>query len=114
MIPVITRLMGRLSVTTRYAARNLTRNPRRTLLSVAGITVGCSIALVNVGITRGKTEMFIRNVAEGGIGHVEVVPEKWIVSHDAGLRLREWRKTLDELRRDPGVVVATPRVRIQG
>ena len=114
MIPVITRLIGRLSVTTRYAARNLTRNPRRTLLSVAGITVGCSIALVNVGIARGKTEMFIRNVAEGGIGHVEVVPEKWIVSHDPGLRLREWRKTLDELRRDPGVVVATPRVRIQG
>jgi ABC-type lipoprotein release transport system permease subunit len=114
MIPIITRLMGRLSVTTRYAARNLVRNPRRTLLSVAGITVGCSIALVNIGITRGKTEMFIRNVAEGGIGHVEVVPENWIVSHDGGLRLHEWRKTLDGLRSDPGVAVATPHVRIQG
>lgn len=114
MIPAISRLMGRLSVTSRYAARNLVRNPRRTLLSVAGITVGCSIALVNIGITRGKTEMFVRNVAEGGIGHVEVVPENWIVSHDTGLRLHEWRRILDELRNDPEVVVAAPRVRIQG
>jgi len=108
------RLMELFSVTTRYAVRNLTRNPRRTLLSVAGITIGGTIALVNIGITRGKTEMFIRNVAEGGIGHVDVVPDNWIVSHDPGLRLHDWRKTLDELRRDPGVVVATPRVRIQG
>ncbi|MGD0586336.1 MAG: ABC transporter permease [Oryzomonas sp.] len=114
MIPDITRLMGRLSVTTRYAARNLVRNPRRTLLSVAGITVGCTIALVNIGITKGKTEMFVRNVAEGGIGHVEVVPENWIVSHDPGLRVREWRKILGELRNDPEVVVAAPRVRMQG
>jgi ABC-type lipoprotein release transport system permease subunit len=114
MIPVFTRLMGRLSVTTRYAARNLVRNSRRTLLSVAGITVGCTIALVNIGITRGKTEMFIRNVAEGGIGHVEVVPENWIVSHDPGLRVREWREILGELRNDPEVVVAAPRIRMQG
>src|SRR5664279_906210 len=108
------RLIKRLSVTTRYAARNLTRNYRRTLLSVAGITIGCSIALVNIGIAKGKTEMFIRNVAEGGIGHVRVVPGNWIVSHDPGLRLHEWRKTLNGLRNDAGVVVATPRVRIQG
>jgi ABC-type lipoprotein release transport system permease subunit len=110
----ITLLMERLSVTTRYAVRNLTRNYRRTLLSVAGITIGCSIALINIGIAKGKTEMFIRNVAEGGIGHIQVVPGNWIVSHDPGLRLHEWRKTLGTLRNDPAVVVATPRVRIQG
>lgn len=110
----VSRLMGCLSVSTRYAVRNLTRNYRRTLLSVAGITIGCSIALINISLTRGKIEMFIRNVAEGGIGHVRVAPEDWIVSHDAGLRLHQWRKTLGELRKDPGVVVATPRVRIQG
>jgi ABC-type lipoprotein release transport system permease subunit len=108
------RLMEYLSVTTRYAIRNLTRNHRRTLLSVAGITIGCSIALVNISMTRGKTEMYIRNAAEGGIGHVRVVPENWTVSHDPGLRLREWQKTLGELREDSGVVVATPHARIQG
>lgn len=110
----LTRLMGRLSVTTRYALRNLTRNSRRTLLSVAGITIGCSIALVNIGLSRGKIGMFIRNVAEGGIGHVRVVPENWIVNHDPALRLHRWRTTLERLRADPGVAVATPRVRIQG
>jgi|GEM_PF-419979 ABC-type lipoprotein release transport system permease subunit len=108
------RLIERLSVTTRYAVRNLTRNYRRTLLSVAGITIGCSIALINIGMAKGKTEMYIRNVAEGGIGHVRVVPGNWPVSHDPGLRLYEWQKTLDKLREDTGVVVATPRVRIQG
>ena len=58
--------------------------------------------------------MYIRNAAEGGIGHVRVVPENWTVSHDPGLRLREWQKTLGELREDSGVVVATPHARIQG
>ena len=109
-----TPFLERLSVTTRYAVRNLARNPRRTLLSVAGITIGCSIALINIGMTRGKAEMYIRNVAEGGIGHVRVVPANWMVSHDPGLRLHDWQRTLGWLRQDPGVVVATPRVRIQG
>jgi len=110
----IFRFMSRLSVTTRYAVRNLTRNYRRTLLSVIGITVGCTIALINISLSRGKVGMYIRNVAEGGVGHVRVVPGNWIVSHDPGLRLHEWRKTLDMVRKDAAVSVATPRVRIQG
>ncbi len=108
------RVMGCLSVTTRYAVRNLTRNSRRTLLSVAGIAVGCSIALVNICLTRGKVEMFVRNVAEGGVGHVRVVPGSWIVNRDPGLRLRQWRNTLQRVRNDPEVAVAAPCLRIQG
>ncbi len=107
-------VMSHVSVGTRYAFRNLTRNYRRTLLSVAGIAIGCSIALVNIGMVRGKADMYIRNVAEGGIGHIRVVPENWITSRDPNLRLNEWQRVLTELRSNPEVAIATPHTRIQG
>lgn len=106
--------MNPFSITTRFAYRNLTRNYRRTLLSTAGVAIGCSIALVDIGLQLGKVEMFIRNVAEGGIGHVRVVPDQWVASRDPKWRLTGWEKVLDNLRANPGVVAATPRARVQG
>ncbi len=106
--------LARLSVANRYAVRNLARNGRRTLLSVAGVAVGCTIALVNIGFVQGKVDLFLRSIGEGGIGHVRVVNREWPVSRSRELRLRAWRPLLAALRADPAVAVATPRTRVQG
>jgi ABC-type lipoprotein release transport system permease subunit len=101
------------SVTSRLALRNLTRNLRRTSLSVAGVVIGSTIALLNIGMVKGKIGLFLGNVAEGGVGHLRIVPERWPVSREPSLRLTDWRQELEALRADPEVRVATPHARIQ-
>ena len=102
------------SVALRYAVRSLFRNGRRTILSVAGVAVGCTVALVDIGMARGKVNMFLRSIGEGGVGHLRVVREGWLESRKAELRVAEWRSVLGRLRADPAVAVATPRTRVQG
>jgi ABC-type lipoprotein release transport system permease subunit len=104
----------RLSITSKFALRNLTRNTRRSLLSISGVAIGCAIALINIGMVKGKIDLFVKNMAEAGTGHLRVVPEKWPIGHDNKLRLKDGPRELAELRALPEVKVATPRSRIQG
>ncbi len=106
--------MDRLSITSKFTVRNLSRNHRRTLLSALGVAIGCSIALIDIGLSKGKVEMLIRNVAEGGTGHIKVAADNWIIGRNDQLRLADWQKVLGQLRGNPEVKVATPRVKIQG
>jgi lipoprotein-releasing system permease protein len=66
-----------------------------------------------IGMTKGKIEMFLRVTAETGTGHMRVVPDGWLKSHDSRLRLSDWQKDLAMLRRSPQVLAATPRARAQ-
>lgn len=100
-------------VTARYARRSVTRNLRRTLLSIAGIAIGCSLALFMESINRGRDELIARLGADSGIGHLRIVPAEWERDHDVRLRLADWERDLDAARSLPGVSVATPRVRAQ-
>ncbi len=105
--------LDRLPVTPRYALRNLARNRRRTLLSAGGLALGCSVALVAIGWNRGKNEMLINALAEGGAGHLTVAPQGWLESRGARLRLNQGSRVLAMLRADPAVRVATPENRVQ-
>lgn len=100
-------------VTLRYAVRSVTRNLRRTLLSLAGIAIGCSLAVFMESISRGRDELIARLGVESGAGHLRVVPAGWDREHDVRLRLADWQADLAAARGLPGVVVATPRVRAQ-
>jgi ABC-type lipoprotein release transport system permease subunit len=100
-------------VGTRYAVRSVTRNLRRTLLSVAGIAVGCILALVMESLNRGRGELFARAGASGGIGHVRVVPAGWRERRDTRLRLADWHADLQAARLLPGAAIVTARARAQ-
>jgi len=102
------------SVTMNLAWRNLSRKRRRTFLSVAGVAVSCAISLVTIGYVKGKIETFVRTTADGGIGHLRLVPEEWMKARDPKWRLHDWQRELDLLRSAPDVRVATPRLRAQG
>lgn len=102
-----------MGVTARYALRSVGRNVRRSMLSIAGIAIGCALALTIESINRGRDELFARVGAESGTGHLRVVPAGWDAQRDVRLRLADWRHDLDTARRLPGVVTATPRARAQ-
>ncbi len=98
---------------TRYAARSVRRNLRRTALSVAGIAVGVALTLFVEGIIRGEGEMYVRTAAESGIGHLRVVPAGWAARRDPDLRLAGADAAMRAARALPGLAGAAPRAHAQ-
>ena len=103
----------KLSISSRYAFRSLTRHGRRTILSVLGIALGCSVSLMMVSFVRGEGEMIMRAAAESGTGHLRVAPQRWPETRDRSLRLPRWRDILTTLRGMDGIRVAAPRARTE-
>jgi ABC-type lipoprotein release transport system permease subunit len=100
-------------VGTRYAARSVGRNLRRTALSVIGIAIGCVLALFMESLNRGKGELIARAGASSGLGHVRVVPALWRGRRDVRLRLADWRADLAAVHSLPGVKAVAARARAQ-
>jgi ABC-type lipoprotein release transport system permease subunit len=100
-------------LSTRYAARSVSRNLRRTALSIAGIAIGCVLALFMESLNRGRGELFSRAAVTSGTGHLRIVPAGWRVRRDTGLRLADWEHDLAVSRSLPDVSVATARIRAQ-
>lgn len=100
-------------LSTKYAARSIARNMRRTALSVLGIGIGCALALFMESLNRGRDEMFARMGAYSGAGHVRVVPAGWRERRDVRLRLADWRLDLAAAQRLPGVLAVAARSRAQ-
>ena len=100
-------------VGTKYAVRSVGRNLRRTLLSMAGIAIGCILALVMESLNRGRGELFARAGSASGIGHVRIVPAGWRERRDQRLRLADWKADLQAAHAMPGVATVTVRARAQ-
>lgn len=97
----------------RYAARSIRRNIRRSLLAIAGIAIGCILALVTEGFNRGRDEMFARAATYSGAGHLRVVAPGWRESRELTLRLADGERDLAAARVNPAVLAVTPRTRSQ-
>jgi ABC-type lipoprotein release transport system permease subunit len=102
------------STATRYAARSLRRNFRRTALSVVGLAFGVGIGLVALSWVGGTEPMTINALASGGLGHLRVAPVGWNERRDDALRLERGDEVLAAVRATGGVAVATPRARVGG
>ena len=55
-----------LSLTTQYAVKSLGRHKRRTVLSVLGIGLGCSVCVFMIAFVRGESQMMLRAAAGAG------------------------------------------------
>ena len=102
------------SVSIRYALRSLSRHPGRTLLSVMGIGVGCSIGLIAIAFYSGASEMQIRAAAESGAGHLRIVPAGWVELEENSMRLADWKSAVQTLKSTPRVKSIVPRARASG
>ncbi|HQL10681.1 MAG TPA: FtsX-like permease family protein [Lentisphaeria bacterium] len=102
------------TVALKYAARSLTRHTRRTLISMAGVGVGCAMALIALSWMSGAFEMQIRAIAESGAGHLMVVHRDWEKTRENTLRLTDWQETLEAVRAHPGIRACSARARANG
>ena len=102
------------SVSLRYAARSLLRNPRRTVLSMIGIGVGCGIAIFATSWIGGSRELQIRAISESGGGHLRVVHEDWTATRENALRLKDSQRILDAISTLPGLEDTVARARTNG
>ena len=102
-----------MSISLKTAFRNIFRNTRRSVLTALGIGVGCMIATTMKGLMEGQGEMFLVAAAEGGAGHLKILPAQWPERRDNSLRLADWRAELETLRSTEGIAAAAPRVRIE-
>jgi putative ABC transport system permease protein len=101
---------------TRIALRNVTRNRRRTLITLAALFVGVGVMVSMRGLLNGLQRALITNVAEGQTGALQV--------HRAGYMANVLSTPLtldfavaDVLPRvlaEPGVVAAAPRINFAG
>ncbi|MBN1674966.1 MAG: ABC transporter permease [Kiritimatiellae bacterium] len=99
------------SISIAYAVRSLLRHPRRTLLSVVGVGIGCGIGIIAAAWIRGAAEMQIRAASESGVGHIQIVPKTWPARRENTLRLPRPDQILTVVRSLPDVRATAMRAR---
>lgn len=98
----------------RMAWRNLWRNGRRTLLTVAAISLGLGLLILMVSFVVGMREMMVEQVARSSIGHLQVVQAEYLSKKRVGLVVPQATRITLALERDPEVLAASPRLHFTG
>jgi len=94
----------------RIAWRNLWRNPRRTSLALAAIGLSGTLVLIYDGVLRWESDSILETITGPMLGHVQVHAPEWRRTRAMERTLRGTSHMVDELRRDPEIAGATPRV----
>jgi len=96
--------------TWRIAWRNLWRNRRRTGLALAAIGLSVTLVLLYNGMLRGYGNWLVATVSGPMLGHVQVHAPDWRDTRAMDRTLRDVDRTLEAVRRHPGVTGADARV----
>lgn len=96
--------------TLRIAWRNLGRNKRRALLAVGAIAMGQLGFLATAVLMRGYMDSYLDSLTGPMIGHAQVHAFEWRDDRSVDLTVPALDDVLSEIRRDPGVEQASPRI----
>lgn len=96
--------------TWRIAWRNLWRNRRRTTLALVAIGLSVTLVLLYDGMLRGYGNWLVATISGPMIGHVQAHAPEWRDTRAMDRTLRQVGRTLDAVRRQPGVTSADARV----
>ena len=102
------------AVSMKYAMRSLRRHTRRTLLSIMGTGVGCSMALVALSWMTGVFDMEVKAIAESGAGHLCIVQEHWLDTHEETLRVNDWKSAVESVEQLPSLDTYSVRAHANG
>jgi ABC-type lipoprotein release transport system permease subunit len=98
----------------KLAFRNLRRNLRRSLLTIAAIALGTALALFSIGLGDGGHQQMIENGVRIGQGHLTIQREGFLESPSSSLYIREPGPFMTALSESPYVAHAYPRIRGEG
>ena len=96
--------------TLRIAWRNLGRNWKRTFLALAAIGMGQFAFLATSGLVHGYAEQFFDSVTGPLIGHIQIHAPQWRDDRSIDLAIPELDAALAQIREDPQVAHASPRI----
>ncbi len=96
------------------AARNLRRNARRTLLSLAAIAVGLAIMLLMVAVQTGTYQQILRQAIGDQAGHVVVQHRAYTEDADATAWISGSSTVVERLAQQVPGALLTPRVQVHG
>jgi ABC-type lipoprotein release transport system permease subunit len=99
----------------RLGWRNLWRNTRRSLITVAGLGFAFGFLIVLIGFSRGLSLQLLRNGTELMVGHIQVhdaqyLPDRVLYNTIGGRDGTDWRALIARLRQHRAVRQAAPRV----
>lgn len=98
-----------------FAARNLVRHPRRTLVSGLAVAAGITAVLCAAGISRAFLDYMLERVVAGKIGALQVHRKGYVAAaQSASLDRRLGLELGERLLRVPGVKAAAPRLVFSG
>ncbi|MGA9526052.1 MAG: FtsX-like permease family protein, partial [Myxococcaceae bacterium] len=97
----------------RIAARSLSRNRRRTVLSMGAIALGVAAMVLFEGLVHGQRDMMLGNLVRGVLGAVQVHRAGYLANVQGlplSLDLEDSEDLRNRMREVPGVVEVAPRI----
>ena len=99
----------------RMSWRNLWRNPRRTFVVLAAISVGIAGSIVSMSINYGMIASMVETAIRGGLGHIQVHAQGWESNPELKIRLTDGGARIAQaLDRIPEIEHWAPRLRAHG
>jgi putative ABC transport system permease protein len=98
-----------MSINLRMAWRNLWRNPRRTILTVAAIAFACLLLVFMLSFQFGSYETMINSAVKVQTGHLHVEAKKYQDQQDMRLVIKDPKAVAKVMQAAPGIEAFTAR-----
>ena len=98
----------------RIAWRNLWRNSRRTMLTVAAIGLALTVMIFMVSFIEGMMDMMVDQVARSSMGHVQIHHPEYLEKRRSKLVMNEATRLADIVKGVPGVETMSERLLLTG
>lgn len=98
----------------KMAWRNLWRNRRRSLLTMAAIGLGLAVLIVMSSLVTGMIEMMVNQIALSGMGHVQVHHPQYVERRSGGLMIDQASNRILRIEGVEGVRAVSPRLLFSG
>ncbi|MBM4250815.1 MAG: ABC transporter permease [Deltaproteobacteria bacterium] len=96
----------------RIGTRNITRNPRRTIVTALSVALGACVSTVLIGTRQNVYDRLIANAAKSGYGVISISEPGFLADPMPSSRIKFDESLLQSLKKAPGIQSASPRTAV--